>query len=216
MAQLSSSTSFCGSSPASTWSCFRSSPSFGAWFGLQFGWSGSCSHSRPTERGSTSQLSVRWRSSTCRWWRAGPSNQVAIGHKGLASGGAFLLFVPFQVGDLLQRLLDAGSKLVPFLAEDVDVRPSRGQLMPEPLDLCFQLLHPRIRPRGTLLGLGQFHACAHEQDFRLAFFLLEPLDQRLSRPFLLCRHSGKVRAGTRAGGGAPSRREGSAPCSRGC
>src|SRR5260370_31732448 len=143
MAQLSSSISFCGSSPPSPWACFRSSPSFGAWFGLQFGWSGSCSHSRPTERGSTSQLSVRWRSSTCRWWRAGPSNQVAIAHKGLASGGAFLLFVPFQVGDLLDRLLDSGSKLVPFLAENFDVRPRRRPLVPAPAHAAFKALTPR-------------------------------------------------------------------------
>src|SRR5260370_39003538 len=113
--------------------------------------------------------------------------------------------------DLLECLLDARTVLVPLLAQNIHIRPSSGQLMPQAVDLGLQVFQPRIWSRRTLSGLVQVHARALELDFQLAPFREEPLDQRLSRLFLLGRHSGTVQAGTLGVGAAPSRRADNAP-----
>src|SRR5229473_7022140 len=160
------------------------------------------------ETASTSQFWDRWWRLTFRWWRAGPSNHPSVIARGLACGGASSISL---IGELLQRSLDADPQLVALLTQQGRLGASSGQLMPEPLYFSLELLHSRIRSRRAFARLGQLHARAFKRDLQLAPLGEQFLDQGLSRLFRLFRHSGKVRAGTHAGGGAPSRRVDSAP-----
>ena len=75
-----------------------------------------------------------------------------------------------------------------------------------------QLAHPRIGAAGSCLRTSaSSRRSALERHLELTPLGEQLLDQRLRRLCRLFRHSDRVRAGTRAAGGAPSRRAGSAP-----
>jgi len=65
---------------------------------------------------------------------------------------------------------DTGAKLVTLISQNVCLSASFRKLEAEPFDLILEVLQARVRSGGTLLGLGQIHPRALQQDFELAPF----------------------------------------------
>src|SRR5438128_12244735 len=126
-------------------------------------------------------------------------------------GGAFSLLG----GQLLQSTLDARSKLVALFSQLRRLGTRRCQLVAEALDLFLELAQPWVGAARDGSGVGQLELEALDGDLELTAFREQILNEGLRRLCLLFRHTGKAPAGTRGGGGAPSRRGENAPSSPG-